>query len=500
MSDFALEAIGISKSFEGVRALDKVSLRVKRGEIHALIGENGAGKSTLMRIIAGAAQKDEGQIFLDGKEVNISSPRVGKELGIAIIYQEYILAPNLTVAENIFIDQLSKGKGIINWKKLNEDAFALLAKLDFDDIQPKSKVSDLKVAYQQVVEICKALSRESKILILDEPTAVLTFKEKDKLFELLRNLKQQGVSILFISHRLEEVIELCDEVTVFKDGKFVNQIKCSEAKVSNLIDMMIGRELTALFPARHATIGEEVLSVKGLNRGSIVQDVSFSMRAGEVIGFSGLVGAGRTETMRLVYGADKLDSGAIYLYGKKISVHSPVDSLRYGIGFLPEDRKQLGVIQGMSIRINATLASIRKIENRFRCINKKKEKSFVNKLIDSLSIKLRSMEDNVSTLSGGNQQKVSFSKWIAAGCKCVILDEPTRGVDVGAKAEIYRIINEIAEKGVAVIVVSSEMLELINICDRVVVMRGGRITGEVGKGELTENNLISLAMGVKLND
>ena len=364
MSDFALEAIGISKSFDGVKALNGVSLQVRKGGIHGLVGENGAGKSTLMHIIAGATQKDQGKIILNGKEVNVSSPRVGKELGIAIIYQEYTLAPDLTVAENIFLDQLSRGKLLINWKKLNTDARALLARLDFEDIRPEAKIADLKVAHQQVVEICKALSQRSKFLILDEPTSVLTFREKDKLFDVLRNLKQERVSVLYISHRLEEVIELCDEITVLKDGEFVNQIKGSEAKIDDLIGMMIGRTITTLFPERHAIVGEEVLSAKRLTRGTAVRDVSFSIRAGEVVGFSGLVGAGRTETMRLVYGVDKRDSGSIYLYGKEVPIRSPTDALRNGIGFLPEDRKRLGVILGMAIRINVTLASLKRSHKR----------------------------------------------------------------------------------------------------------------------------------------
>ncbi len=494
---YALEAVGVSKSFAGVRALKNVSLKVKKGAIHALIGENGAGKSTLMRIVAGAETKDAGEIRLDGRAVDIQSPRDAIDLGISIIYQEYVLAPDLTVAENIFIDRLAGGRGLIHWRDLNAKAAELLARLGFTEIRPDDRVGDLKVAYQQVVEICKALSRDSKVLILDEPTAVLTFREKEKLFGLLRDLQAQGVTIVYISHRLEELFELCSDITVFKDGEYVDTVAAADSTIDKLINMMVGRELSNLFPARRATIGETVLEVRNLRRDSVVNNVSFTARAGEVLGFSGLVGAGRTETMRLIYGADRMDAGEIVLKGKRLSIRSTSDAISAGIGFLPEDRKRQGIILEMPIRINATLASMRQVTTRFHTISRKREKELVDRLVRFLSIKLGSMEDDVSTLSGGNQQKVSFAKWIAANCKCIILDEPTRGVDVGAKVEIYQIINEMAEKGMAVVVVSSEMLELIGICDRVLVMRGGAIMGELGKDDLTENNMISLAMGVQ---
>ncbi|MCD8140515.1 MAG: sugar ABC transporter ATP-binding protein [Planctomycetaceae bacterium] len=494
---YALEAVGVSKSFAGVRALKNVSLQVKKGAIHALIGENGAGKSTLMRIVAGAETKDAGEIRLDGRAVDIQSPRDAIDRGVAIIYQEYVLAPDLTVAENIFIDRLAGGKGFIHWRDLNAKAAELLARLGFTDIRPDDRVGDLKVAYQQVVEICKALSRDSKVLILDEPTAVLTFREKEKLFGLLRDLQTQGVTIVYISHRLEELFELCSDITVFKDGEYVDTVSVAGSTIDRLINMMVGRELSNLFPTRHATIGETVLEVHNLRRAPVVNDVSFTVRAGEVLGFSGLVGAGRTETMRLIYGADRMDAGEIVLNGKRLAIRSTTDAIRAGIGFLPEDRKRQGIILEMPIRINATLASMRQVTTRFHTISRKREKELVDRLVRFLSIKLGSMEDDVSTLSGGNQQKVSFAKWIAANCKCIILDEPTRGVDVGAKVEIYQIINEMAEKGMAVVVVSSEMLELIGICDRVLVMRGGSVMGELAKDDLTENNMISLAMGVQ---
>jgi len=494
---YILEIEGITKRFAGISALDNVSFRLKPGTIHALIGENGAGKSTLMRIVAGAETPDAGKILVNGEIASISSPRDAKNLGISIIYQEYVLAPDLTVAENIFIDHLSENRGLINWKKLNQQAQELLSRLGFEEIQATDKIADLTIAHQQVVEICKALSRQSKILILDEPTSVLTFREKEKLFAILRELRDQGVGIIYISHRLEELFEICSDITVLKDGKYVDTVSAAGTTVRHLVNMMVGRELTDMFPKRNAKIGDLMLKVEHLQRKEVVRDVSFQVRAGEVVGFSGLVGAGRTETMRLIYGADNREQGTIFLDGRPLAIRSTSDALAAGIGFLPEDRKGQGVLLEMPIRTNVTLASMSKVTNRMRVFDGKKERSVVSDLIRYLSIRLGSMEDNVSTLSGGNQQKVSFSKWIAADCRCVILDEPTRGVDVGAKTEIYQIINQMAELGTAVIVVSSEMLELIGICDRVYVMRDGAIAGELEKEEMTENNMIRLAMGVE---
>ena len=430
--------------------------------------------------------------------VEINSPRISKELGISVIYQEFVLAPDLSVAENLFIDHLDNSKGIINWKKLNENASALLCKIGFGNINPKTRVSKLTIAQQQVVEICKALSRESRILILDEPTAVLTFKEKEQLFTLLRELKTQGVSIVFVSHRLEEIFELCDRVTVFKDGQNVDTVNTQETNKNALVQMMIGREMSKYFPARQAVIGEEVLRVENISRGKVVKGVSFNVHAGEVIGFSGLVGAGRTGTMRLIFGADKKDGGSVFLHGKSINIHSEKDAVKHKIGFLPEDRKRQGVILQMPIKINATLSSLKKITTSAGVLQSNKENEIVKGLVNDLTIRLRSIEDNVSTLSGGNQQKVSFSKWIATECDCVILDEPTRGVDVGAKMEIYQIINTMAQRGAAIIVVSSEMEELIGMCDRIYVMSEGRITGELDVKEATEHEIMRMSVGSEL--
>lgn len=492
---YRLEMKNISKHFGGVKALKDVSLRVEPGEIHALIGENGAGKSTLMKVLSGAYQRDGGQIFIDGKEAKITNPKESKELGVAIIYQEFMLAPDLTVAENIFIDKLSAGKATINWKKLRADAKEQLEKLGFSDINPNAKCGSLSVAYQQVVEICKCLTRNAKILVFDEPTAVLTFSEIKKLFEVINKLKSEGVSIIYISHRLEEIFELSQHITILKDGTYVDTVKTTEFDKQRLVNLMVGREMTDMYPKRHATIGDVVLKVENLCAGKMVQDVSFEVRAGEVLGFNGLVGAGRTETMRAVFGADKRDSGTIYYFGKEVNWKSPRAAIKEKFGFLPEDRKKQGLLLEQSIRMNTTLACLDKITTS-GLINHGAEKKFVKETLASIQTKYGNTEDNANSLSGGNQQKVALAKWIAADCKCIVFDEPTRGVDVGAKTEIYKVMNNLAEQGVAVIMISSEMPEIIGMCDRVVVMRNGKISGEVSRDELSENTLIKFAMGV----
>lgn len=492
---YRLEMKNITKHFGGVKALTDVSLRVEPGEIHALIGENGAGKSTLMKILSGAYQRDSGQIFIDGKEVKISTPKDSKNLGVAIIYQEFMLAPDLTVAENIYIDRLSEGKAFINWKKLREDAKKQLDKLGFSDIDPNAKCGSLSVAYQQVVEICKCLTRDANVLVFDEPTAVLTFSEIEKLFEVINKLKENGVSIIYISHRLEEIFELSQHITILKDGTYVDTVKTEEFDKQRLVNLMVGREMTDMYPARNAKIGDTVLKVEDLYAGKLVQGVSFEVKAGEVLGFNGLVGAGRTETMRAVFGADKKDSGKIIYLGKEVDWKSPGAAIKEKFGLLPEDRKKQGLLLEQSIRMNTTLACLGKV-TKFGFINHGAEKKYVKETLASIQTKYGDTEDNANSLSGGNQQKVALAKWIAADCKCIVFDEPTRGVDVGAKTEIYKVMNELAEQGVAVIMISSEMPEIIGMCDRVLVMRNGKISGEVRKDELSENALIQFAMGV----
>lgn len=490
---YQLEMQNISKQFNGVSVLKDISLKVKKGEIHALVGENGAGKSTLIKILSGAYTRDTGEIYIDGAKVNISSPLDAKKLGIAVIYQEFMLAPDLSVAENIYLDKLSGKKTFINWKKLRTDAKQQLTDLGFGDIPVTAKVGDLSVAHQQVVEICKCLTRNAKILVLDEPTAVLTVAEIGKLFKVINALKEKGVSIIFISHHLEEIFEICDCVTVLKDGSDMGTRDVKDVTSNELVKLMIGRELTQMFPERSAQIGDVVLKAEHLSSGNKVEDVSFEVRSGEILGFSGLVGSGRTEAMRAIFGADKMDSGNITFLGKSVRFKDPKSAIEHGFGYLSENRKTVGLIIDQSIRINTTLASIYKISQR-GFLKKKHEEEYVVDLLSKMSTKYGSIENDVSSLSGGNQQKIAFAKWISSDCKCMVFDEPTRGVDVGAKIEIYNIMNKLAEQGIAIIMISSEMTEIIGMCDRTMVMHQGIITGELSKEMLSEENIIELAM------
>ena len=414
-------------------------------------------------------------------------------MGIAIIYQEFALAPDLTVAENIYLDHLGGKKGFINWSRLYRDAGEVIKSVGFD-INPRSKVGDLTVAYRQVVEITKALSEKAKILILDEPTAVLAPRETEQLFEVLKKLKQQDVSIIYISHRLDEIFRIADIVTVIKDGIITGTVNPSHVSTDDVISMMIGRKLAAMFPERHCQIGKEIFRAENITRGKKVKNVSFSVRAGQVLGIAGLVGAGRTETMRAIFGADSKDTGRITLDGRRLRINSPTDAVKAGIGFLPEDRKEQGTIGSMSVRKNVTMPSLWERFARFGFIKQAAEKKTTMDLIEKLAIKTHSTETDVTDLSGGNQQKVVLAKWLGTDCRVIILDEPTRGVDVGAKVEIYNLINELAAAGLAIIVISSEMMEVIGICDRVLVMRQGKIQGVLEKNELTEENIMTLAI------
>ena len=491
---YRVEMANITKAFGGIHALSKVSLRVKAGEIHALVGENGAGKSTLMKILSGAYQKDFGSIKIDGQSVEIANPHAGRKLGIGIIYQEFALAPDLTVAENIYLGHLSRQKGVINWSELYKNAEELIRSIGFR-IDPRQLVGELSVAHQQVVEITKALSENVKILILDEPTAVLAPQEANQLFEVLQTLKQQGVSIIYISHRLDEIFRIADIITVVKDGSVTGTVKPEDVTTSDLINLMIGRTLSAMFPERNAQIGKKIFSVDQLQLGEKVQNISFFVRAGEVLGIAGLVGSGRTETVRAIFGADRKEHGTITLDDRVLHIRSPRDAVKSGIGLLPENRKEQGVILSMSLRANMSMANLQKVVRKFGVINATKEKELSLELIRALAIKANGPEAEVSELSGGNQQKVALAKWFGTDCQVLILDEPTRGVDVGAKVEIYTLINQLAEQGLGIIVISSEMIEVIGICDRVMVMREGKIQGILPKEELSEENIMRLAIG-----
>ncbi|WP_269477936.1 sugar ABC transporter ATP-binding protein [Hominibacterium faecale] len=486
----------ISKSFGGVAALDKVNFCALSGEIHALIGENGAGKSTLMKCLAGAYDKDEGTIYIDGKKEQITNPKQGQDCGISVIYQEFALAKDLTVAENIFIDSLGEGKALVDRKKLKKRAEEVLEKMGFGDIDVNKKVAELTVAYQQIVEICKAISRNAKVMVFDEPTAVLTNREVEKLFDVIYKLRDSGVCVIYISHRLEEIFRICSRITVLKDGKNVDTVHVKDITEKQLVTMMIGRDLSELFPERNAAIGETVLEAENLICGKMVNGVTFHVKAGEVVGFAGLVGAGRTETMRAVFGADKLEEGEIRLEGKSVKINTPKKAIKNGIGMVPEDRKQQGLLLDMPIKVNGTMSSLQDFTSAVGILDHPKENKKVEEMIGMLNIKARSYKSKASSLSGGNQQKVALMKWMISNSKVIIFDEPTRGVDVGAKVEIYKVMNTLAEQGAAVIMISSEMPEIIGMSDRVYVMRHGKIAGEVEKQQLTEQTLINLSMGV----
>jgi ribose transport system ATP-binding protein len=481
----------IAKSFGGVHALRGVDFDVQSGEVHALIGENGAGKSTLMRVLGGEMPPSGGEIRIYGKKTELHGPRAARAHGIAIIHQELALAPDLSVAENIFLGELS---GVISWSALRRRAAELIASLGFD-IDPTRRVSSLAVAHQQVVEIAKALSRKVKIIVFDEPTAVLSAQDAERLHEIIGRLRAEGVGIVYISHRLEEILSISDRVTVMKDGQVIATEAASELTIDAMIRMMVGRPMAALFPEKGPrTIGEERLAVRDLQAGRLVRGVTFSVRAGEIVGLGGLVGSGRTEVARVIFGADPLESGAILLDGKEAKIRSPKDAVRDGVCLVPEDRKGQGVVLDAAIRINATMARLSAVVNRLGFIRQALERKLVNELAVSLRLKASRIDAPVSTLSGGNQQKVVLSKWFHASGNVIILDEPTRGVDVGAKSEIYGIILKLAEAGKAVLVISSEHQELFGLCDRILVMGEGQLRGELKPPDYSEERLLSLAI------
>jgi ribose transport system ATP-binding protein len=489
-----VEIAGVSKSFRAVEALRDVSFNVRPGEVHALVGENGAGKSTLMNILAGVLRKDKGTIRVDGREVEIPDPRAGRQLGIGIIHQEMALIPDLTVAENIFIGRLSTRFGLVDWRELYRRAAELLARTGFPEIDPRAKVASLGSAYRQIVEIAKGLSENVRVLILDEPTAVLAPHEVESLFGALRKLREQGVGLVYISHRLDEIFRIADRITVLKDGAVVRTVLPSEVTQEDLISLMIGRTLSALFPPRGHAIGEEVLRVEGLTRGSKVRGVSLAVRAGEIVGIAGLVGSGRTELLRTIFGAEAKDAGTITVAGHALRGGSPSQAVRSGIALVPEGRKEHGVILNLSIRQNITLPAIDRVSGALGIIRQHQEKSVVQALAGRLQIRARSIEADVADLSGGNQQKVVLAKWLGTDCKVLLLDEPTRGVDVGAKAELYHLITGLARDGLAILMVSSEMMEMIGLCDRVAVVSRGAIAGVLEGEGITEENIMRLAI------
>jgi len=489
-----VELLNISKSYGGISALKNVSLKVKPGEIHALVGENGAGKSTLMKILSGAVSKDEGKILMDGHEAPIRSTHESKKLGIGIIYQEFSLVPDLSVAENIFLSQLVSQGFWMKWAKLKSRAEELIRSIGFD-IDPATLVHNLSIAQQQIVEIAKALSEKVSVLILDEPSAVLGTHEIHRLFDTLKRLSKEGVSIIYITHHLEEVFELADRVTVLKDGSSVDCLSVSNTGKDELVRLMLGKSLDAMFPERQALKGKELIRVENITPEGKDCGISFSVNAGEVLGIAGLVGSGRTELLRAIYAPDKPRRGKIFISGKRIRLKSPHDAVRAGIGMVPEDRKQHGAILSLSVKQNISLANMREITDKLGFIHLGKEKEIVLRLLSKLSVKASSENAKVSTLSGGMQQKTVLARWINRSCSILLIDEPTRGVDVGAKSEIYNLMNELTLQGVGLILVSSETEELMGICDRILVMRNGKIQGELVKEDFTEENILRLAIG-----
>ena len=484
---------GISKRFPGVQALSDFSMDVYKGEVLSLMGGNGAGKSTLMKILSGAYVKDEGEIIFGGVKTEIGSPKAAEDLGISIIYQELNLVPSLTVAENLFIGNHPKNAlGFVDWNRMYS-----LAQQHLDDMEirldARDTIASLSIAQQQMVEIVKAVSMDARLVIMDEPTSSLTTKEIEVLFNIIRRLKEKNVSVIFITHRLDEVFQISDRITIMRDGKFIDTVNTADITKNELISKMIGREMSKQFPDRDVKIGDELLRVEGLSDGIKIHDISFTLHRGEVLGFAGLVGAGRTETMHTIFGSRKRKSGKIYLDGKEINNRSPRKSIENGIGLLTENRRIEGLVLPMSVRENIDVVAIRKVLKN-GLISRKKETEYSKKYVDALSIKTPSIEQKVMLLSGGNQQKIVLSKWLMSDCEVIIMDEPTRGIDVGAKKEIYDIINELASQGKGVIVVSSEAEEVMGISDRIVVMCEGRITGVIGKDEFSQERITALSI------
>jgi len=492
MNDYILEMRNITKTFPGVVALDGVSLQVKKGEVHALIGENGAGKSTLMKILNGVYQADEGDIFLNGVETRIKDTTDAKQKGIGLVFQEFNLVDSLSVSENIFMNRLKKTKGRIDWKGIDKEAQKLLDGYEFN-FSATEKVENLSAAQKQLVEIAKVLSYNAKIVVMDEPTSSLTSNETEILFGIIEKLKKESVSIIFISHKLEEVFRLCDTTTVLRDGKVIDTKNTKDFSRDEIIEKMVGRSVSAEYPKKQCEIGETILKVEGLTRKGIVNDISFELHRGEILGFAGLVGSGRTETAEAIFGAEKMDSGNIWINGKKTEIHSTSQGKSEGIGLLTEDRKETGLVLNYDLVKNISITNLEKIKKR-RFLSKKKETEQTTALSVELNVKTPSMKQLAMNLSGGNQQKVVFAKWLFSDVEILILDEPTRGIDVGAKYEIYQLMNKLAESGKAIIMISSELPEVLGMSDRVVVLSGGEKVGELSKFEATPAAVMALAV------
>ncbi|WP_342555979.1 sugar ABC transporter ATP-binding protein [Paenibacillus sp. FSL R7-0652] len=484
----------IHKAFGTNQVLSGVDFELKDGEVHALMGENGAGKSTLMNILIGLHQRDQGTIKIDGKETYFGSPKEAEQLGITFIHQELNVWPEMTVLDNLFIGkEISSSMGLLNTRQMKALASEQFAKLSVD-IPLERPAGECSVGQQQMIEIAKALMTNAKVIIMDEPTAALTEREIQKLFEVIRSLRKNGVSIVYISHRMEEIFTICDRITIMRDGRTVDTKAIPDTNFDEVVRKMVGRELTERYPSRKPKYGEVILEVRNANRKELFENVSFDVKAGEVLGFSGLMGSGRTEIMRAIFGLDRLDSGEIHIRGKKVNIRKPSDAVKHGIGFITEDRKDEGLVLDFSIRENMALTNLFSFSSK-GFISTSKEQEFVDTLIKRLQIKTQSSETAARNLSGGNQQKVVIAKWVGIGPSVLILDEPTRGVDVGAKREIYQLMNELTDRGVAIIMVSSELPEVLGMSDRIAVVHEGRITGVLPKEQATQEHIMTLATG-----
>lgn len=492
MSETIVKMRQICKSFPGVKALDHVDFELESGEVMALLGENGAGKSTLMKVLSGVYSRDSGDLEICGKSYGNLTPKMAQELGVAIIHQEVNMASHLTITENIFLGRELTKFGSLQKKAMREETKRVLNELHLD-LSPDTVVGMLPISKQQMVEIAKALSMNAKILIMDEPTSALTAKEIEDLFRIIRDLRASGHGIVYISHRLEELQHIVDRVTIMRDGKFITSMNFADTTMDEIITYMVGREIKEKFPRVETPKGKKIFEVRNLNAGRLVRDINFELYAGEIVGFAGLMGAGRTETTRAIFGVDPKTSGELFLNGEPITINKPEDAIRQGVVLAPEDRKKDGLCTKLSVRENIALPNLDWICNKLGVINSKKEDEACEKAVKNLRIKTPNLEINANNLSGGNQQKVVVAKWLARDSKVVIFDEPTRGIDVAAKVEIYHLMNQLKENGIAVMFVSSELPEILGIADRVIVMCDGRITGEVMAKETTQEEILTLA-------
>lgn len=483
----------IEKSFPGVKALQNAYLELEKGEVNVILGENGAGKSTLMKILTGVYSKDSGEIFLNGERIEVKTPKEAEKYGISIIYQEFNLLPHLRVSENIFITRLPKNSfGIVDEKKLFENTEKILKKLNLN-INPNEIVANLSVAQQQMVEIAKALSVNCQILIMDEPTAALTESEINDLFKVIKDLKEKGVGIIYISHRMEELKHIANKVTIMRDGQYINTLNFKDTTLDEMISLMVGRSLENQFPKRKKNIGEVILEIKELSKRGKFKDVSFQLKKGEILGFSGLMGAGRTEVARAIFGADLIDSGEIILEGKKLNIKTPRDAIKEGIAYLTEDRKKDGLLLNLSVEDNIMVSNPNSYSNNMKICNFNKSKELCEKFIKSMNIKTPNLKQEIKNLSGGNQQKAIIARWLCEEKKILMIDEPTRGIDVGAKREVYLLMNQLVEEGVSIIMISSELPEVLGMSDRVLIMREGRVTGILPVEELNQEKIMYYA-------